>query len=625
MEELIYNVQYIFQEYLDKNGCAFYNIPEYQRGYKWTSENVIQLLNDLKNFTKSSEDEFYCLQNITITKTHINGTPCFNVIDGQQRLTTLFIIISFMQRNFVDKIIKTDSNILKYSIRNTTDDFLRTSVLSGKLWNNEINPDDGDSKDKYYIMEVAKAVREWFDSNRQCNIEQTILKDLRLIVNQVDSGEEETVFASLNGGKVDLDGADLVRAILITRAAKQKYPSVTTQDKVHQITNDDINLNINISVSSQGKINEYRVKLGVELDKMNLWWSDKCVRSYFEQLLPNRISNNKSFKYSEYPIDLLFYAFYEAYKERLISSKEERDLDLRFFENGIDLNEIKGDDHLEFYRLLSDFHLTMVDWYSDDEIFNLVGYLMYNYKSNSISFALLWSLWNNSNTKSDFKDKIKEQIRIQLAACFSSESNEDTNDILIAIRRHITDVTQDWYNNNKEFTEKFLPLLDILPIEKKDHNTAKLVISRVNADYLKRLNKSKLESEDKEHVRSQTRPFDPENITEEDAQALIEENKHGLNSIGNIVLLHQKINRSYGNDRHTLKMDRIANEFIINDVYIRPHTFRVFISKLKAMDKNGLGNDIYWSDDDILNNVKNIDQDVAKYLNIPEIPTSIIE
>lgn len=624
MEELIYNVQYIFQEYLDKNGCVFFNIPEYQRGYKWTAENVTQLLNDLKNFTKSSEDEFYCLQNITITKTNHNGTPCFNVIDGQQRLTTLFIIISFMQRNFVDKIIKADSNILKYSIRNTTDEFLRTSVLSGELWNNEINPDDADSKDKYYIMEVARAVGKWFEDNKQSHIEQTVLKDLCLIVNQVDSGEEETVFASLNGGKVDLDGADLVRAILITRAAKQKYPSVTTHDKVHQITNDDINLNINISVSSQGKINEYRVKLGVELDKMNLWWSDKCVRGYFEQLLPNRISDNKSFKYSEYPIDLLYYAFFEAYKEKLVTSKDERDLDLRFFENGIDLNGIKGDDHLEFYRLLSDFHLTMVDWYSDDEIFNLVGYLMYNYKSNTISFALLWSLWNSSKTKSDFKEKIKEQIRTQLAVCFSSESNEDTDSKLIAIRRFITDITQDWYSN-KEFTEKFLPLLDILPIEKKDRNTTKLVINRVNPDYLKRLNKSKLESEDKEHVRSQTRQFDHENLTEEEAQALMEENKHGLNSIGNIVLLHQKINRSYGNDKHTLKMDRIANEFIINDVYIRPHTFRVFISKLKGMDNNGLGSDIYWSDEDILNNVKTIDEDIAKYLNLPEIPTSTTE
>ena len=297
---------------------------------------------------------------------------------------------------------------------------------------------------------------------------------------------------------------------------------------------------------------------------------------------------------------------------------------MRFFENGIDLNGIKGDDHLEFYRLLNDFHLTMVDWYSDDEIFNLVGYLMYNYKSNTISFALLWTLWNSSKTKSDFKEKIKEQIRTQLAVCFSSESNEDTDSKLIAIRRFITDITQDWYSN-KEFTEKFLPLLDILPIEKKDRNTTKLVINRVNPDYLKRLNKSKLESEDKEHVRSQTRQFDHENLTEEEAQALMEENKHGLNSIGNIVLLHQKINRSYGNDKHTLKMDRIANEFIINDVYIRPHTFRVFISKLKGMDNNGLGSDIYWSDEDILNNVKTIDEDIAKYLNLPEIPTSTTE
>ncbi|MDO5447848.1 MAG: DUF262 domain-containing protein, partial [Prevotellaceae bacterium] len=291
MDELIYNVQDIFQDYLKTHDCEFFNIPEYQRGYKWTAENVTKLLDDLKNFEKSSEDEFYCLQNITITKTIFEGRNCFNVIDGQQRLTTLFIIISYMQRNFAEKIIPANSMILKYSIRTTTHDFLNQSVLSGTLWNAEINPNDADSKDKYYIMEVARAVGKWFEENKDYHIENIILNDLRLIINQVESGEEETVFASLNGGKVDLDGADLVRAILITRAAKQKYPSVVTKDKIHQITNDDINLNINISVSSQGKINEYRVKLGIELDKMNLWWSDKSVRNYFEQLLPNRISD----------------------------------------------------------------------------------------------------------------------------------------------------------------------------------------------------------------------------------------------------------------------------------------------------------------------------------------------
>ena len=100
MKDLLYNVQDLFQNYLKEQKCNFFNIPEYQRGYKWTSNNVKQLLEDLKHFQKTSPDSFYCLQNITVTKAVLNNNPCLNVIDGQQRLTTLFIIISFIQRNF---------------------------------------------------------------------------------------------------------------------------------------------------------------------------------------------------------------------------------------------------------------------------------------------------------------------------------------------------------------------------------------------------------------------------------------------------------------------------------------------------------------------------------------------
>lgn len=367
MDELIYSTRQIFTEYLKMEGCDFFNIPEYQRGYKWTVDNIIQLLEDLKGFKQNSSDEFYCLQNITITKTNINGHSCFNVIDGQQRLTTLFILISYIQRNMSNKVLSAESNILRYSIREETDKFLRESILTGDYWNDvEYKPA---TKDQYYIAEVAKAVAEWFNIN---NLEErTILDHLKLIVNKVESGEEETVFASLNGGKVDLDGADLVRAILITRAAKQKYPSLISEKTLHQIANDDINLNINIKVSSLGKINEFRVKLGIELDMMNNWWSDRKVRSYFEQLLPNRISQNKSFKYSEYPIDLLYYAFFEAYKDKL-ATHGNTDLDLRIFENGIDKDGEGGNDHLEFYKEVKEFHLTLVDWYNDDEIYNLL-------------------------------------------------------------------------------------------------------------------------------------------------------------------------------------------------------------------------------------------------------------
>lgn len=328
MSELIYSVREVFRSYLPAEKCNFFNIPEYQRGYKWTDDNVTQLLVDLKNFRKGDASSFYCLQNITITKTFLNGKQCLNVIDGQQRLTTLFILVSYIQRNMINKIIETGADILKYSVRESTDIFLRQEILSGSLWNSEINPQNANTKDQYYIMAVAKAISDWFKENElQSN---TILDDLKLIVNQVDSGEEETVFASLNGGKVELDGADLVRAILVTRAAKQKYPTISSKDIINKIAGEDINLNIDVTVSSQGKINEFRIKLGIELDEMNKWWSNPDVQSYFEQLLPNRIVKNKSFKYNQYPIDLLYYAFYEAYKDKLIASDKERDLELRF-------------------------------------------------------------------------------------------------------------------------------------------------------------------------------------------------------------------------------------------------------------------------------------------------------
>ncbi len=613
MEKLIYNVRQIFGEYLTSKGCSFYNIPEYQRGYKWTAANVIQLLEDLKNFKKSDNDQFYCIQNITITRQKHKDSWCMNVIDGQQRLTTLFILLSYLQRNTKDKIIAPSANILKYSIRKSSDEFLRDCILTGTIWDNAIDINSAQTKDKYYMMAVADAIQEWFREN---DLEtKTVLDDLVLIVNEVRPGDEETVFASLNGGKVDLDGADLVRAILITRAAKQKYPSIISREQLHQIANDDIDLNIDISVSSRGKINEFRVKLGVEIDEMNKWWAQHKVKDSFEQLLPNKISKNKAFKYSQYPIDLLYYAFYEAYKTKLCNSNEGESLDLRVFENGIDLNGQSGDDHLEFYTAVREFHLTMMDWYNHDEIYNLIGYLMYNFKGSKISFEILWNIWLQSESKDDFIFRLKELIKEQIALPFYNNDTKDEENTLKnalnELRSSILNLQYDWYNN--DFTLKFLPLVDILPIEKDVKKQTKVILSRITDPKYFRCN-----GEDKEHVRSQKRIID-ESLSEDQKASMIEENKVGLNSIGNIVLLVLGVNRSYGNDPHNEKMDRIISEFLINDWYIRPHTFNVFTSKIKSIDENGENTqDMYWSNEDMVRTVQDIEKRLVKYLNIAE-------
>ena len=94
---------------LDKN----YFIPSYQRGYRWEKRQIEDLLDDLYAFAKSKKDveSFYCLQPVilkpcdskTIQENHLNSNidnnKWYEVIDGQQRLTTIYIIFKYFVKN----------------------------------------------------------------------------------------------------------------------------------------------------------------------------------------------------------------------------------------------------------------------------------------------------------------------------------------------------------------------------------------------------------------------------------------------------------------------------------------------------------------------------------------------
>ena len=68
-------------------------IKNYQRGYRWDSKQVENLLDDLLEFEKSN-NELYCLQPIIVRKLQENE---YELIDGQQRLTTIYILLKFLQ------------------------------------------------------------------------------------------------------------------------------------------------------------------------------------------------------------------------------------------------------------------------------------------------------------------------------------------------------------------------------------------------------------------------------------------------------------------------------------------------------------------------------------------------
>jgi len=89
MNDLIYSIENIFDNirptgYLYKNQF-YYNIPEYQRGYKWKPESVNELLNDIGNFEQGN-NKFYCLQNITI----VPQKNCYNIVKDKTKYSHNF-------------------------------------------------------------------------------------------------------------------------------------------------------------------------------------------------------------------------------------------------------------------------------------------------------------------------------------------------------------------------------------------------------------------------------------------------------------------------------------------------------------------------------------------------------
>lgn len=93
-----YQLLKIFSEEFD------YRIPPYQRPYSWTTDEVATLFDDLLDFYQNEKEDNYFLGSIVLIKEEDEATA--DVIDGQQRLTTLSILLSCIASRVVDQDYK---------------------------------------------------------------------------------------------------------------------------------------------------------------------------------------------------------------------------------------------------------------------------------------------------------------------------------------------------------------------------------------------------------------------------------------------------------------------------------------------------------------------------------------
>ena len=187
-------------------------IPAYQRGYRWTARQVSDLLEDIAEFQEKARDSdkkrFYCLQPVVVKPQQDE----WELVDGQQRLTTLYIILRYLTQ--LDAATPQPCYRLRFATRPDSEAFLQ-----------RIDPDRAEENiDFYHIAQAWQTVEAWFAARpgsaqamltTLLNDEQTG-RNVKVIWYQLhEAAEATTVFARLNRGKIPLTNAELVKALFL--------------------------------------------------------------------------------------------------------------------------------------------------------------------------------------------------------------------------------------------------------------------------------------------------------------------------------------------------------------------------------------------------------------------------
>lgn len=123
------NIQIQFN-YLDVENCFknFYVVPDYQREYVWTEVQINQLLDDIYEEFDFNPNKEYFIGSTVVFK---NNDGFYELIDGQQRTTSIFLIICAFKKIYREREIDTDT--IERMIKDKTVNSLGDSVDCYKL------------------------------------------------------------------------------------------------------------------------------------------------------------------------------------------------------------------------------------------------------------------------------------------------------------------------------------------------------------------------------------------------------------------------------------------------------------------------------------------------------------
>ena len=415
----------------------YFVIPSYQRGYRWKGKQVEDLLNDLYSFAIKPEHQpgdFYCLQPIIVQKLSDKDKKKYNcpddkeaweVVDGQQRLTTIYILLNYIltqqlciSSEKLSKGYRKELFHLKYETRDNSDDFFT---------NINVNLSDAENIDYAYIINAFNHIDQWFikdDGARNIFMRLPLDKQpgeaspmefatsLFDVLRNSSGNNKPSVqfiwyelgtegdtdskkdaieeFVRINNGKIALTNAELIKALFL-----QKKNFIEGEESLKQI-----------QIAMEWE------QIENELHKDDFWYYIKRKESKQEEF-PNRIDYLLTIEYKANRNNWASLSLVEEENvrqniNRLNDKLTDKDALFRFYNDkfegrtGTDLASVVKE---EWGHILKCFR-TLQDWYNDSEIYNYIGYL----SQCGYDMALIYNHYkqmNNDDTRDTFIDYLK--------------------------------------------------------------------------------------------------------------------------------------------------------------------------------------------------------------------------
>lgn len=350
-------------------------LPDYQRGYRWTRDEIKLLLDDIYE----NGDKPYCLQPIVVKKM---GDK-YELIDGQQRLTTLYLIYKYLEKTLNNDLYAPPFS-LEYQTRKQSAKFLKDLDLEHR----------DDNIDFFFMANAYECIRDYFEKDEHGNpkrpkpgtltrLNQYLESNVSVLWYEVDSDQNGIeLFERLNIGKIPLTSSELVKALFLRDSAAGE--------------------------------------LSGRQEEISLQW-DAMEHDLRESSFWGFLTNSKP---DEYPtrIDLLL---------DLIADKGARCRDkyhtFFYFDRIIkDLRQSQGNDVLmTVWSGIHHVYLTLREWYSNHDFYHKIGYLI---TSRYRTVGEIYKLWKGSGenplSKDVFTAELDRLIRESIALSGRDELEE---------------------------------------------------------------------------------------------------------------------------------------------------------------------------------------------------------